>query len=122
MYAYTIAKPIKTGEETDDFEGQQMIYVPRNKATGNVLFGWKSFNISYAHSYTDQRFTSPGQTLKSFQLGEASVSKDWLWKQFSVNLFFKADNIWNTSYQLTKGYAMPGRSYTCGMNFKFHSK
>lgn len=121
MYAYTYAKPIKT-EETEDYNGQQMVYVPRNKETANVLFGWKTLNISYAHSYTDQRYTSPGQTLKSFQLGEASVSNDWFWRLFSINLFFKVDNIWNTSYQLTKGYAMPGRSYTCGLNFKFHTK
>ena len=99
-----------------------MIYVPRNKLSGNIYIGWRSYNLSYLHNYTGQRFTSPDETLNPFNLDEVSISKDLALKNYSLNFFFKIENIMNTAYQLTRSYAMPGRSFLCGLNFKFHSK
>jgi vitamin B12 transporter len=121
-YTYTQAEPIKAGEELSSYAGKQMIYVPRHKASGNLLIGWKTYHLSYQHSYISKRYTSPDLTIDPYQLGESFISKDWEFDKVSVHLFFKIDNLWNTSYQITQGYAMPGRSYSCGLNFKFHSK
>jgi len=122
MYAHIIAKPLTTNNETESYNGKQMIYVPRNKLSGNIYIGWRSYNLSYLHNYTGQRFTSPDETLNPFNLDEVSISKDLALKNYSLNFFFKIENIMNTAYQLTRSYAMPGRSFLCGLNFKFHSK
>jgi vitamin B12 transporter len=122
MYAYTIARLLDTGEGKEIYKGKQMIYVPRNKVSGNVLIGWKTLNLTYIHTYTGQRYASANEILDPFNLDEISISKDWKLKKYTINLFFKTENIMNTSYQLTKSYAMPGRSYLCGLNFKFQTK
>lgn len=122
MYALTYAKPIQTGEENDSYDGKQMIYVPRNKISENITLGWKTFNLSYSNCYIGQRYTDSDRMLEGFQVADASVSYEFSRNTYAINVFIKADNIWNTNYQLTKGYAMPGRSFTAGLNIKFHSK
>jgi vitamin B12 transporter len=122
IYAYTNAKPLKSGEEKSNYQGKQMIYVPRHKISGNFRISWHTFYFTYQQSYTSQRYTSPEAFLVPYQLGEVSFSKDWIFQNYFVNFFFKIENIWNESYQLTKDCAMPGRSFLCGLNLKFQTK
>jgi vitamin B12 transporter len=102
----------------DQSEGKQLIYTPRSRMNGFMNLQWRSFLLSYDHSYTGDCYTDRENTdiVKAFN--RADFQLQYMMKaddKWSFSFRFGIDNLWDTRYEIVKYFPMPGRSYRFGI-------
>jgi len=110
-YTYLSAK--------DDKAHQYLTHQPRNKGDLSLIYkDGKGLAVECAARYTDRRFTSADNSgyVKRFYVLGMKVSKK---VNPRLTCFASIDNMLNSSYQILKGYPMPGFSITGGLNLEF---
>jgi len=120
MYTY-----LKTTDESKAADStvrhKQLIYVPNHKAVANVYFEYKNFSLSYALSYTGDRFTTADNTdkVKGYLTGDFIIGKSFAYKNYKFNIDLHVNNAWNAKYEIMQFYPMPGRNYQLGVKMSF---
>jgi iron complex outermembrane receptor protein len=121
--AYTYASSINmdSSSNTDESFKKQLIYIPENKAFVQILLLYKSFGISYNHSYTGIRYTNPENTkfLPENYLGNLKLEAGIPFKSFNLKAEFHINNLWNTSYQAIEWRPMPQQNYLVKLTLSF---
>lgn len=122
--AYTLASNQQLKAVNDESLYKQLIYVPIYKGFVNAGAGYKSYRINYHCAYTGYRYTSSDNSsfLDPYILHHITLSKDLRLAKCAASLFFKVNNIANSTYQLVAGRPMPLRFYQSGISFSFHNK
>ncbi len=122
LYNYVIATNEKTTGINDSSLFRQLIYVPLYSYQANISLSYKSWNISYVHTYTGNRFTSSDNSeyVEGYQLGNFKLNKTIVIKHLKCNLNLQVNNAWNKVYQVFPLQAMPLRSYQAGISVFFH--
>lgn len=123
-YAYTRTTNEAPESAYDNSGGQQLIYIPVNKASAMLDLHWRGYWLNYQWSYTGERFTNssneplrfnlPGYSLHDLAFG-AGVS---LWR-LRGELSFRINNLFNKDYQAILWRAMPGRNYNLQLRISF---
>jgi len=115
----------KTNTTNDVSIGKQLIYVPAWFGGATATAQWKDYFITYAHQYTDLRFTTRDHVewLPAYSIANLAVG--WNWKSnlnggvYWMNLFFRCNNIFDEQYESMAWRPMPGRSYMIGFSIDF---
>lgn len=116
----------KSTQDKADFAGdpaldKQLIYVPLHKGLCTFTIIYKGFTLYYGQSYTGNRFTETDNSkiVAAYTLGNISISKKILLKNFALTVGLQANNIWNTTYQVMQYYPMPLRNYQINIQINF---
>ena len=102
--------------------GQQLIYVPRHQAFGELALTWKTLRFSWLHRYTGSVRSINEGDLPDYQISSLSLSSRISKKRFSGDLFFRIENLTNQNYQIIERRPMPGRHFQMGFQLKFNQK
>lgn len=116
-YTYTSARILRT--DNDVFNtSTQLWYVPKHKMRLRLDYKYRNYSLSYVQIAESKRtIDNAGGTLKPFTTGDIIISANYPLKKNKIALTFRVDNIWNTSYEIKEGYAMPLRQYCIGLKY-----
>lgn len=113
-YAYTKA--------IDKESGNQLMYVPKHKVTGNVVYEYGKCKIALQTLYNGLVYstTDESQEVDGYFIGNAILEYDVI-KLFNtdVAIALSINNILNTNYQNVAYRPMPNRNFKIQLNFKF---
>lgn len=103
----------KVAAENVETLDKQLIYIPQNKGSAQMIWRLEAWEAAYRHSFIGKVYTNDANTatLSPFQLGDISVSKAFNFNKIQLNILVKIHNIWNENYQMQLGYPMPGRNF-----------
>ena len=114
-YAYTRAKIARSAVRFE--EGEQLLYVPKNKATFFAHIQYHKTSLQWTSSYTDTRFATEQHELQAFYKHNISLEQSLkIGKQY-ILLNVGIQNILNEQYQLYRAYAVPERYYEFKINY-----
>ncbi|RXQ91525.1 TonB-dependent receptor [Ancylomarina salipaludis] len=121
-YSYTSTEPKKSIDPTIPVD-RQLEYVPLHMANFYTITSFKNTDISIDCKYTDKQYTNGenDKILSSYFLLNFSVGH-----QFKLNNNNKIkikgilNNIFNTDYQSSFGYAMPGINYRLSLTYNIN--
>ncbi|NLF43557.1 MAG: TonB-dependent receptor plug domain-containing protein [Bacteroidales bacterium] len=123
-YAFTRTTSQSSYLTGDMSVGKQLIYIPIHKANALLKASYKGFSLSWAWSYTGERFmysaniTDTPFRLRAFQLHQLALAKQFeVVKWADMEVYLKINNVFNTSYQEILSRAMPGRNYLLSCRF-----
>jgi vitamin B12 transporter len=112
----------KTSAVNEAVKGKTLIYTPEHIASGYVRGSYKKFYIQLAVQSTSQRFTeelnNSVYALPAYGLLDFTIGKQFQHGKHKVSVNFSAFNLTNQFYQLYAGFAQPGRSYTCQIQYQ----
>lgn len=124
-YSYTQSLN-KVGIPAGDpaFVDKQLPYVPLHDARAFVVLSENSgWQLSLNHSYTGIRYSDLDnvvtQSLKGFQLTDASLSKKQVFKKWSAEAMIGVRNALDIYYENLINRAMPGRNYLISLVIHF---
>ncbi len=113
-YSYTVSE----NQETK----KQLIFVPLQTITSNLVFRHKKMNVFYQFRWNDDLFVTRdhSQKLKGYDVSNIGINYDlYNYKKTTYNLGLLANNIYNEIYQLTVGRPAPNRNYQIRLILKF---
>lgn len=119
-YVVSTNQQVKT--ENDASIDKQLIYVPMYSGMAKASLEFRGFTFSYRHNYTGYRYTSNDNTqfLNPFDLGSLYASYNLQIKNYAVDIFLQANNIWKEEYQVLLNRAMPLQNFNAGISFQFN--
>lgn len=123
-YSFTKTENIETDLDHIKSLGDQLIYIPENKANAFVNFVYSGYQLNYAYNFIGKRFTSGNENderhfLPWYNLHNIGFSKKWIFKQWSSDIELKINNLLNTDYQAILWRAMPKRNYSLTLKINF---
>jgi iron complex outermembrane receptor protein len=119
-YSY-ISSQAKKAAENFIPTNRQRYYVPIHTANFTSGVEFNRFSFKYIHTFVSERtFDDLNGVLPAYTLGEIySCYTIHFLKDFSIDINLKINNIWNTSYQGHRSYAMPLAQYQAGITLNF---
>ncbi len=116
-YSYTNAKT--SDDDGDTWERQ--IYTPEHNSNTTVWWEYKNIRANFLLNYYSQRNTDyVGNSLPAYSLGDFSLGYNFKIHNLGISLLAKVNNLWDTQYQVTSGYAMPMRNYMLSAKFSIN--
>lgn len=102
--------------------GKQLIYVPYEKAFGNITVQFKKLKINYNQVLTGFRFTQEDNKdfLPAFSLGNIQLNYDIKMQNFTTNIFCQLNNIYSQNYEVLAGRPMPLFNFQAGLAIQFN--
>lgn len=113
-YAYTEAVNKETGD--------QLIFVPRQKATGGLAYQLKRWTGFYQFSYTDEVFTTTDNTtsIEGYALSNVGLGYTLLDQNAQkMKIDFRTNNLFNKNYQTVAFRPNPGRNFLIQTTYNF---
>lgn len=85
-------------------------YVPNLVFNGGFRITWKDVKIDYQHQFVTSRYITNDESayMPGYNLANAGVA----WHNRSLQLGLTINNIWNTNYQNSPWFPMPGRGFS----------
>ncbi len=120
-YTFTSAQRKKSTINTNALN-RQLEYVPRHSGNFYTTSTYKNFGITIDGSITDEQFTNEEAAYildAYFLLNLAAGYKIEIGEYNSLKINGMLNNLFNTSYQSSYGYAMPLRNYRISMTYNF---
>lgn len=108
--------------ENDASVGKQLIYVPIYSGHGKLSIAYKKLTLSYTQNYTGYRYTSTDNVeyLEPYTLVNIYGSYKIKFSKYVLNVFVRANNIFNKRYQVLLNRAMPLINYQAGISIQFN--
>ena len=98
--------------------GDQLIYTPRHQAFSSFSVEFNKFYLSYQHTFTGLA-DGINDSLDRYHVGNVQVQCVSNFKQYTGNLFFNINNLWNADYLVVERQPMPGINFEVGLNLTF---
>ena len=95
--------------------GKAIMAAPRQQANISANYKYKVWNINLSTQYIERLYTSMTTIQPQYLLLNARISAHPL---KLLEIFIAANNILNQTYEINKGYAMPGINFNAGINIK----
>jgi outer membrane cobalamin receptor len=125
-YAFTATSNLNAVRSVDESRGKQLVYIPKQKGGFYFSTTWQKFTLKYDFSGVGKRFTissnreSPfEQVLNPYFLSKIAMDKRVDMNDFSINMKFTVDNLFDQNYQSILWRPMPGRFYTFSVALKY---
>lgn len=123
-YSFTKTENIETDIQNTKSLGNQLIYIPQNKANAFVNFVYGGYQLNYTYNFIGKRFTSGNESderhfLPWYNLHNIGFSKKWIFKRWSPDIELKINNLLNTDYQAILWRAMSKRNYSLTLKINF---
>lgn len=106
--------------EGDAYFSKQLIYTPLHKANAYALLEFAKTNLMVSYVWVDRRFTTPDhlESLPAYGLLNAGITRHFNRKWLVCEVFFKANNLLNHSYETIIWRPMPGRGFEAGVEIR----
>jgi iron complex outermembrane receptor protein len=123
-YTYSRSTNEEKTSDLDNAYKKQLIYIPEHRFFADLSIGVKGFLVTYSHQYTGIRYTSADNQdlLPAFTLADLSFSKTFYIGRHQLTAGAEILNIWDTEYQTTQYYPMPGRNFRVNVIYKFDNQ
>jgi len=121
--SYTLADARKTSRSSDSDPSfdKQLLYVPKNVATLNLVLRLEPVVLSLTHSFVGRRYTTEDnvESLPPNYVTSANVVVNAPIE--SRRLFVKAEvnNVFDRDYEVFQYYPMPGRNFHVTVGFEY---
>jgi vitamin B12 transporter len=121
-YSYTRAGEVNSS--TPENNRKQLVYVPKDKASGVLLMSFRNIHFSWITSYTGPVSTSADNTMniKGYTLHGVKAGYLFTPGQANIDFNFGIDNLFDISHQAIDHYPLPGRSYNLSLFFRFSGR
>lgn len=121
---YVVTTNLKASSENDGSVNKQLIYVPMYSGRARFSLSYNDATLGYTYNYTGYRYTTSDNSeyLEPFSLSTLYCSYTHKLKQIHIDLFFRVNNLTNTSYQAILNRPMPLRNYQTGITINFINK
>ncbi len=122
-YTYTDSRLIeKADHESDNVLNKQLIYIPFYQANGLIGIQYKKFRTDISVKYVGQRYTTADNNnwLDKYIITDISLDYANNYKSYKYNIFFKANNIFNTEYMIREWYPTPLINYELGFKLNYN--
>lgn len=119
---YTYSKSTNESNDADDgIKGKQLIYTPLHNAAGKLSMLCNTWKLVIFGNYTGNTYLSPDNTrsLSGFFLSDISLRKDFIIKKLVLGIYARANNIFDTEYQVVAYRPMPGRNFQLSLSITF---
>jgi vitamin B12 transporter len=100
-------------------KGEQLIYTPEHRAFARVSTTYQHWTVTYQHWLSGAVNTINIGRMDGYNLGSFSIQYTRERPSFDGHLFFRIENIWNTSYRIIERRPMPGRHFQIGININY---
>jgi vitamin B12 transporter len=123
ILSYTLADARKTNRSSDNDQSfnKQLLYVPENVATFNVLFRLEPVVFTLTQSLVGRRYITEDnqESLPSYSVTSANAV--FIVPIDSRRLFVKAEveNVFDRGYEVFQYYPMPGRNFRVTVGFEY---
>jgi iron complex outermembrane receptor protein len=120
-YSYTSAQRIKSTSNTNALH-RQLEYVPLHSGNFFTTSSYKRFDFVLDGNFTGEQFTDEEKKniLDAYFLLHATVSYNLeLTEHNRIRISGMVNNLLNTDYQASWGYAMPGIAYRLSVTYNF---
>jgi len=125
-YQFTRSITKKTAAVDQSAVGKQLIYTPVDAASASVMSTYQTWSSALYVQYSGKRFTEASNSgiyeLGPFALVDFSVGKSWVIHRHILAFNFLVKNLFNKTYQLYSGRAMPGRNYSLKISYQLTQK
>jgi len=122
-YTYTDASlKEKADNESDDVLNKQLIYIPYYQANGLLGLQYKKIRADIILKYVGQRYTTADNKswLDKYMLTDVNLNYSIDYKKININVFAKANNIFNTEYMVREWYPTPLMNYEIGLKIMYN--
>ena len=106
-------------EITPNSIGKTLRYKPEHIFRSNLKLDHRYFALGINGAYTSAQFTDDSNTslftIEDYFLLHLFIEGKIAYKLLDTKLYFKINNLTNTSYQSIRSYAQPGRTYYIGV-------
>ena len=121
---YVFTRAIEVNEPSDAGNGKQLVYVPGNKASGNLQISYGKLHFTWMANYTGMVWTTSDNSgyLKGYALNGFKAGYLFTPGRTGIDINFGSDNIFDISHQAIAHYPLPGRSYNLSIIFSFQAK
>jgi len=123
-YSYTKTSNVNAVSSADRSRGKQLIYIPKHKGNLYLSCTWRKYTLKYDLNYTGKRYTKSSnietyfeQVLNPYWLSKVVIDKQMEWSNYTLNLKFAVENIFDNNYQSILWRPMPGRYYSLSVAF-----
>jgi len=122
LYSYTVAQ---NNDKKSEHYKNQIIYISKHNASNSNSISFNNVSFAIQNSFTSKRYASAdnkegNNALEAYAITNVSIGYTYNIKTFSIHTTFSANNIFNTNYQIMKGYAMPWRNYNLTLSLTIH--
>ncbi|HET6242977.1 MAG: TonB-dependent receptor [Bacteroidetes bacterium] len=119
---YTISTNERAKNANDASLGKQLIYIPLYSGTGIFAISHKKWHFNFSQAYTGYRYTTSDNSefLPPFYLSGLFLKRIMEINKYKAELFIRANNLFNSNYQVMAWRPMPGRNYQAGLTIKFN--
>jgi iron complex outermembrane receptor protein len=116
--AYNLSTNSSFFNEDNSIIDKQLIYSPHYKFVTKIELIYKSLSLTYLNDYTGYRFTSVDNNnfLSAFNIGRIFINYSFSIKNNKTSFFYKANNIYNSNYQMILNRPMPLLNHEIGIN------
>ncbi len=121
-YSYTNTKRVESINESPALN-RQLEYVPLHAFNLYSITTYKNWDLTFDEIYTGKQFTDEEDKniLKAYFLLNMGLSYNWLINSTNkIRINGMLNNMLNTSYQSSWGYAMPGINYKLSITYNFN--
>jgi len=103
----------------DNALGKQLIYVPLVQVNESLSWTFKLWELKTDYHYESERFTADDHStsLPDYHLVSMGVFKKMNLKSTQLTVGFQIKNLFDTTYQMVQGRAMPGRELKLNINY-----
>jgi outer membrane cobalamin receptor len=118
-YSYTRA--IDKNNGSTETSGKQLIYIPENQANCSLHLAYKNIYAIWVANFTGRTYTTPDNSgfLNAYSINSFTSGMKFIIKENVIDLRFKIENIFDTTYQTIAYYPQPGRTYFFILSFHF---
>ncbi len=104
--------------------GKQLIYMPEHRANFILKARYKKTSLQYHHQFNGEMFITAdnNKSLPLFHVANIMMAQHITLKQYALQVYAKANNIFNTTYQVIAWRPMPLVHFEAGIQFSFHYK
>jgi len=115
-YSFTRARDNNLASET---YGKQLIYIPENQAITSLGIAYKTIYSTWTNSYIGRTCTTSDNMgfLKGYAINNLTIGMKFNIKENNIDVRFKIENIFDTSYETIAYYPQPGRTYFLVLSF-----
>jgi len=116
-YSYTRALDKNSG--SSETTGKQLIYIPENQANGSLHIAYKNIYTVWVTNFTGHTYTTPDNSgfLNGYSINSFTSGMKFNIKENVIDLRFKIENIFDTTYKTIAYYPQPGRIYFLILSF-----
>lgn len=123
FYAFTKTTDESPVAQLENYSGRQLIYIPKHHGNLSFFMRYRHWYLRSTIDFVGQRRTSLNDDqqwydfLPAYQLLHAGIG----YQNDRFDLFLKANNLLDQSYQAVMWRPMPGRNFECVLSYKFQS-